>query len=116
MLASSESLLRNVDVWYSILTTAGHDAVTNAWAVFSEDYSATGDKQINLSPDAVNYLAPDDKITPLQRAALPADFFQLLTLFMNAFQQSTFPFAVYGRTASNVARLDSIAPSNATGT
>jgi hypothetical protein len=103
MLASSESTLRNLDTWFSILTTAGHDSVTNAWGIFSDDYSANGEKQLDLSPDAINYLGPNDKVTPLQRSPLPADFFQLGTLLHQAFQTSTFPFSVYGQMSAAVA-------------
>jgi hypothetical protein len=99
LLAATEALLKDIDVWFSILTTAGHDSVTNAWAVFSDDPA----KKLDLSPDAVNYFSPADKLQPLQRAPLPADFFQLGQHFLTALQEGTFPFAMFGQGQGQVA-------------
>lgn len=103
LLAATEGLLANLDVWFSILTTAGHDSVTNAWAVFSDDYGAASQKKVDLSPDAINYFGPQDKVQPLQRAALPPDFFQLGQHFLTALQAGTFPFAMFGQGQGQVA-------------
>ncbi len=97
------SLLANIDIWYSILTTAGWDSVTNAWAVFSDHFGGSAEKELSLEPDAINYLAPDDKVQALQRVPLPPDFFALGGRFMEAFEQGTFPFALYGQLPGQMA-------------
>ena len=102
MLAGAETLLRAIDICYSILTTAGHDSVTNSWGVFSDSYGPDA-KHLDVGPDAVNYFGANDKVQPLQRAPLPPDFFQLLTGLIEAWQQSSFPFAMYGQLPGQLA-------------
>ncbi len=98
LLRGVEHTISNLDVWFSILATAGWSAVSNAWAVFSETV-----KDLDLTPGAINYLSPEDKIQGLQRDALPSDFFQLGTMLIQALQQGTFPFALYGESPGDLA-------------
>lgn len=102
LLASVESLLNDIDVWYSILATAGWSSVTNAWAVFSDSYGQGG-KDLHVGPNDVNYFAQNDRIQSVQRGTMPADFFRLGDMLMAALQQGTFPFAMYGQMPGQMA-------------
>lgn len=103
LLSSTQSLLNSIDIGYSIMTTAAQDSVTNAWGVFSDSYGANQQKSLSLTPDSINYFAPNDKVEPIQRAPLPSDFFQTLNQLIQVYQMATFPFAVYGQAAGNMA-------------
>jgi len=103
LLAAVEDTIRSLDIWYSILTTAGHDAMVNAWAVFSDTYGGQAAKYVDLSADAINYFSSADKLEAIQRPPLPTDFFQLGTLLTAAFQQATFPLALYGQIPGQMA-------------
>jgi hypothetical protein len=103
LLASSMTLLHNLNVWWSIMLTNGLDVVTNAWAVYSDSYGPNSQRKLNLGNDAVNYFAPGEKVEALQRAGLPGDFFQLGQMLQAEYQRNTFPFAVYGQMPGNLA-------------
>lgn len=94
---------RNLDIWYSILLTSGWAAITNAWNVYSDSYPADGSKQLNVEPGAVNFFARGDSVQPLQRAPLPADFFQAGDRMQQQLQQATFPFAMFGQVDGQMA-------------
>jgi hypothetical protein len=96
LLRAAMPLASNVDTWFSILATAGRSAVTNTYNVYSDRYASAGGPDLDTRDGAVNYFYDKERVEPLQRANLPADFFQLGSLFLQAFQQSTFPFAMYG--------------------
>lgn len=98
LLRGVENTITNMDVWYTVLATAGWSAVTNSWLVFSETV-----KDLDLKPGAINYLSPDDKVQGLQRDPLPSDFFQLGNNLIQAFQQGTFPFALFGESPGDLA-------------
>jgi len=98
LLRGVENTINNLDTWFSVLTTAGWSAVTNAWALYSEEKKA-----LDLTSGAKNYLAPGDRIETLQRATLPEDFFQLGAMLMQALQQGTFPFALFGDSPGDLA-------------
>lgn len=103
LLLAVEELLANLDTWFSILATSGWQAVTAAWAVFSDEYGRDGGKLLATGPGDINYFAKLDQVQPIQRAPLPADFFKLGDLFLTALQQGTFPFAMYGQLDSSMA-------------
>lgn len=94
---------RNLDTWYSILLTSGWAAITNAWNVFSDSYPVDGSKALNVEPGAVNFFARGDAVQPLQRAPLPADFFQAGDRMQQQLQQATFPFAMFGQVEGQMA-------------
>ena len=98
LLAAVYSLLHNINTWYSILATAGWGAQTNSWVIFSDN-----EPILNLEPDAVSYLAPDDKLQAVQRAEMPSDFFRLGGQMIEAMQQGTFPFAMFGQLPGQMA-------------
>ena len=103
LLSAVEDTLHNIDTWFSILSTAGWAAVTNAWGVFSDTYGKDAGKQLDITPGAINYFARNDQVQPIQRAALPGDFFQLGTMLLQAFQHGTFPFALFGEMPGDMA-------------
>ena len=103
ILAGVEDNLRNIDTWYSILATAGWASVTNAWAVYSDNMGRDGGPRLDTSPGAVNYLASNEKLQAIQRGEMPADFFRLGDLLLQAYQQGTLPFAIYGQTQGSMA-------------
>jgi len=103
LLTAVEDTLSNLDVWFSILATAGWQAVTSAWAVFSDEYGREGGKELSTGPGDINYFAKQDQVQPVQRATLPPDFFKLGDLFLQALQQGTFPFAMYGQLGGSMA-------------
>jgi hypothetical protein len=94
--------LRGLDIYSSIRATAAHDSVVNAWAVFSDTYGH-GSKELHLGPDDINYLGALDKVQPLQRAPLPPDLSEYGAQLMAAFQQGTFPLALYGQVPGQLA-------------
>jgi hypothetical protein len=94
---------RNLDTWYSILLTSGWAAITNAWNVFSDSYPVDGSKEFNIAPGAVNFFARGDAVQALQRAPLPADFFQAGDRMQQQLQQATFPFAMFGQVEGQMA-------------
>jgi len=103
VLAGVESLAKTIDTWFSIMATAGLSSVTNAWVVYSDLMSGDGGKEIDLTPNALNYLASTDKVMPLQRASMPPDFFQLGNLLFQAWQSETVPFSLFGQSPGDVA-------------
>jgi hypothetical protein len=103
LLAASETILKNLDTWFSVLCTAGWASVTNAWGLAAEDYGRDGGKELDLTPGAVNYWGKGDQLQAIQRGAMPADFFRLGDMLLQAFQMGTFPFAVYGMVSGNMA-------------
>lgn len=103
VLAGVESLAKTIDTWFSIIATAGLASVTNSWIVYSDQYSADGGKELDLTPNSINYFASTDKVAPLQRAGMPGDFFQLGNLMFQAWQSETFPFSLFGQSPGDVA-------------
>lgn len=103
LMRSIVSTCRNLDTWYSILLTSGWSAVTSAWNIFSDAFPLDGSKQLDTEPGAQNFFAKGDAVQPLQRAPLPADFFQSGDRMLQQLQQATFPFALYGQGAENMA-------------
>ena len=59
VLAGVENLAKTIDTWFSIMATAGLASVTNAWAVYSDQFSTDGGKEIDLTTNAINYLVLD---------------------------------------------------------
>jgi len=103
VLVSVESLAGTIDTWFSILATAGLSSVTNAWAVYSDQYGGENGKPLDVTPNAKNYFSPQDKIQAIQRGSMPADFFQLGTLLFQAWQVNTFPFNLFGQSPGDIA-------------
>jgi hypothetical protein len=102
LLLGVEDVLRGLDIYASIRATAAHDSIVNAWAVFSDTYGH-GSKELQLGPDSTNYFGPQDKIQPIVRGALPADLSEYGAQLMAAFQQGTFPLALYGQVPGQLA-------------
>lgn len=103
VLSGVESLAATIDTWFSINATAGLASVTNAWAVYSDQYSGDNGKDFDTSPGAVNYLSSSDKVQAIQRASMPPDFFQLGSLLFQAWQAETFPFNLFGQSPGDLA-------------
>jgi len=103
LLTGVESTAENLNTWFSILTTAGWAAVTNAWAIFSDRYGVEGGPELDTTPGALNYFFSNEKLQAIQRGVLPSDFFQLGKLWIQAFQHGTFPFALYGEMPASLA-------------
>lgn len=106
MLVGVEKVLQNLDVLGSIIATAGMASVASAWAVYSRRYGPDSQqRELDLTANAVNYFDPSagEDVKPLQRASLPADFFQLFSTFLQAFQQGTIPLALFGESNVNMA-------------
>lgn len=99
LLAGIEDTLKMVDIWFSVLATAGWASVTNAWGVFTDD----DQKALDTTPGSINYFRQNDRVLPIQRGTLPPDFFQLGTLLQIAIQQGTFPAAMYGQLTGQMA-------------
>ncbi len=73
--------------------------------MFSSTYGGDAGKELDLDPNAINYFAREDSVQPLQRASLPPDFFRLGDNLLQALQQATFPFAMYGQGEAADGRL-----------
>ncbi len=103
VLSGVENLADTINVWFSIITTAGWASATNAWAVFSDSFTGEQGKELDTSPGAINYFGSSDKVTSIQRATMPGDFFQLGNLLFQAWQTQTFPFSLYGQSSGDIA-------------
>jgi hypothetical protein len=94
----------NLNTVVSILATAGWHSAVDATNVFSDDYGTANDKrQVDANPGAINYFGRADRVEAYQRAPLPQDFFRLLDAFLAAYQQGTFPFAMFGQVGTAMA-------------
>lgn len=106
VLLGVEKVIANLDTLSSIIATAGMASVASAWAVYSKRYGPdSGRRELDLTPNSVNYFDPSagEDVKPLQRASLPADFFQLFSTFLQAFQQGTIPLSLFGESSSHLA-------------
>ena len=102
LLAGVADTLRALDIYASIRATAAHDVLVNAWAVFSDQYGH-GSRELDTGPDAINYFGAQDKIQAMQRGPLPEDLASHGGELMSAFQQGTFPMALYGQISGQMA-------------
>lgn len=98
ILAGVKDLSHSIDVAFSIMATASLSGAVSAWAVFAD-----AERELDVSPGAVNQFRRDERLEPIQRATLPADFFQFLTMLLQAWQASTLPFNMYGQSPGNLA-------------
>jgi hypothetical protein len=104
LLESVRTVGANLDTWYSILATTGWHSAVDATNVFSDDYGTQGEKrQLDTTPGSINYFAKGDSVQPWQRAPLPQDFFRLGDMLLQAYQQGTFPFAMFGQVGTSMA-------------
>lgn len=98
ILSGVEELSEAVDVAFSILATASLKSAIATFTVFAD-----AERDIDLSPGAVNQLKKDERLEALQRASLPTDFFQFLTMLLQAWQANTVPFNMFGQSPGDVA-------------
>ena len=98
VLSAVTDLAHIIDISFSLLATAGTTGAVAAWAVFSD-----AQRDLDLRPGAVNQFRREDRVEPVQRAALPADFFQFITSLLQLWQAMTVPFSLFGQSPGNLA-------------
>jgi len=98
VLAGVEDTANSIDVAFSIMGTASLNGAVSAWNIFAD-----AERDLDMSPGAVNQFRKDERVEALQRAVLPPDFFQFLTLLLQAWQANTVPFNLFGQSPGDLA-------------
>jgi hypothetical protein len=97
--AGVRGVVDHMNVLDSAALTAVVASQNSAWMV----QSAQDGFKLDLTPGAVNYLLPDEKVESLRRAELPRDIDPMRTQFSTQLERGTWPATMYGAYPGNVA-------------
>jgi len=97
LLASVDKVIDTLDLLDSMGLTFVKQYNGDAIAVYSEEMSKEGADPLNLSPGAVNYMKPDERIEWIRGGRQPLEIEKERMKYDGLLQRGTFPYSLYGQ-------------------